>query len=95
MNKQKIRLYLNFHRSTLALNWLVSIAVSSFSFSFRNLALATLTAGFLVSLLYKEIRQRDEYYFYYNAGISKLNLILGSFLLNLISAELILFISEL
>jgi hypothetical protein len=43
-----------------------------------------LTGGFLFSIFFYEMRKKNEYYFYYNLGISKLRLILGAYLLNFI-----------
>jgi hypothetical protein len=43
-----------------------------------------LTGGFLLSGSYYEMRRKNEYYFYYNLGISKIKLILSAYLLNFI-----------
>lgn len=45
-----------------------------------------LSGGFLLSSLYYEWARGQEYYFYYNLGISKLKLILTSYLLHLLIA---------
>jgi len=44
-----------------------------------------MTGGPLLSLFYKEISRKNEYYFYYNRGISKLNLIVVSMALNVLT----------
>jgi hypothetical protein len=45
--------------------------------------LSYLSGGFLLGILYFEFARKQEYYFYYNLGISKLRLILTSYLFNL------------
>jgi len=46
--------------------------------------LSYLSGGFLLGILYFEFARKQEYYFYYNLGISKLRLILTSYLFNLV-----------
>jgi hypothetical protein len=41
------------------------------------------TLGLMVSFLYKEFVRREEYYFYFNAHVSRLHLYLACFLINL------------
>lgn len=45
-------------------------------------AMSFLTGGFLLGLLFFEFSRNREYYFYYNQGISKLRLILMTYLLH-------------
>lgn len=54
--------------------------------------LSFLTGGFLLGILYFEFARNREYYFYYNLGISKLRLILTSYLFHLFIAIPILII---
>ncbi|OAB31340.1 hypothetical protein FBFR_00440 [Flavobacterium fryxellicola] len=50
--------------------------------------------GFFISLLIKEVNSKNEYLFYYNNGISKMQLFIYSFLLNFVfSLVLILVIN--
>lgn len=95
MQYQKIAIYFNFYKTTLLINGAVSFAVSMFFFSFLHFAFALISVGFLMALFYKELTKQQEYYFYYNAGISKINLILVSFVFNLALAILLIFISAL
>ncbi|MDR2953670.1 MAG: hypothetical protein LBV43_01145 [Prevotella sp.] len=46
-------------------------------------------AGFPISLLYKEFTKKQEYYFYYNAGLSKVNLIVVTFILYILLSIII------
>lgn len=45
---------------------------------------AFMTGGFLISAFYFEISRKNEYYFYYNFGISKIRLLTVSYLFNLV-----------
>jgi hypothetical protein len=47
-------------------------------------AINFLSVGFLLGIIFYEISRKNEYYFYYNLGISKLRLILTSFLFHII-----------
>jgi hypothetical protein len=50
--------------------------------------------GFFISLLIKEVNAKNEYLFYYNNGISKMQLFVYGFLMNFVfSLALILFIN--
>jgi hypothetical protein len=50
--------------------------------------------GFFISLLIKEVNAKNEYLFYYNNGISKMQLFVYGFLMNFVfSIVLILFIN--
>ena len=95
MKKDQFPFYFTFFKSTLALNLPVSLAVCIFSFSGDHLAKAMITAGFAFSVFYKELTRKNEYYFYYNAGISKIKLLAITFLLTLLTAAIIAGISRL
>lgn len=41
-----------------------------------------MTGGFLLSVFYFELTRKNEYYFYYNLGLSKIKLLLTAYLLN-------------
>ena len=47
------------------------------------------TGGLAASLLYKETVRKSEYYFFYNAGISKIKLIVVSLILYILSSVII------
>ena len=42
-----------------------------------------LTGGYLLGVLFFELARKNEYYFYYNLGISKLRLILTTYLFHI------------
>ena len=97
MNKKsrKVANAFEFFKSTVPVN----LGVSLFVFFFGGLIAfnySFLSIGFLMSLVLKEVRAKNEYLFYFNNGISKkelwmyswgfsvLTLILGIFIFNLI-----------
>ncbi len=57
------------------------ITFESMSYIFM---LSYFSGGFLLGILFFEIARKQEYYFYYNLGISKLRLVLISYLFNLV-----------
>ncbi|NOU47073.1 MAG: hypothetical protein HOO86_08430 [Bacteroidales bacterium] len=85
-----IKLYWEFHKSTLIINWLFSMAISLLGFPFVIFPIVTMTGGPFLSLFYKEIAHKNEYYFYYNRGISKLNLIIVSMIANILTGIILL-----
>jgi hypothetical protein len=57
------------------------ITISGVLFSFIT---SFLTGGYLLGVLYFELARKKEYYFYYNLGITKIRLILMTYLFHLI-----------
>ena len=53
------------------------------------LPIAIMTAGTFLSLFYKELSKKNEYYFYYNRGISKINLYVFTIILNVFTGILL------
>jgi len=51
-----------------------------------------MTAGFLLSLFYFELTSKNEYYFYYNKGISKLRLISVTAAINVLIGSILIII---
>lgn len=90
----RIRLYWEFHKSTVILNLVFSVVLSLIVFPlfFTVLPISLMTGGPILSLFYKEISHKNEYYFYYNRGISKINLIITSMFLNVLTVLILLFI---
>jgi len=43
-----------------------------------------MTGGFFLSIFYFEVARKNEYYFYYNLGLSKIKLISFTYILHLI-----------
>jgi hypothetical protein len=89
-----IRLYLYYFRTTLLANWSISlffsILLSGFSFpSFLYIfSILSITLGFLISFLIKQssFLNKEEYYFFYNVGITKVKLIIFCTVLNIVFA---------
>lgn len=83
---QRIKLIWEFYKSTIAIAWSVAFGTSLILYKhFTQVFLfSTITLGPFVSFLYKELAQKKEYYFYYNRGISKVQLILFTCLINLL-----------
>jgi hypothetical protein len=90
----KIKLYWEFYKSTLFANLLFSVVISLIVFPlfFTILPIVIMTGGPVLSLFYKEISQKNEYYFYYNRGISKISLILSNMFLNVLTGLILLFV---
>lgn len=92
---ENIRFYWEFHKSTLIINWSFSVAFSMILFLPIMIPIISMTGGPLISVFYKDLSRKNEYYFYYNRGISKVKLIVVSLLLNIfIGAIIISFIQN-
>lgn len=71
MKGQYLSLYFNFYKSTLIVNWAISLAVSLVSFSVFSFAITSFTAGFLIALFYIELVKKNEYFFIIISGYPK------------------------
>ena len=87
----KFKFYFTFFKSTLLFSIGIGVVVNFVTISYSNPDGAISSIPFLIilgstlrsccligypfSLLYKELSRKDEYYFYQNAGISKISLI--------------------
>lgn len=87
----KLKLLFIFYRSTLALNWSSSLAFAFVLFPKFSIILPVMlmTGGSLLSIWYKDLSRKNDYYFYYNRGLSKAQLMLFSVLMNLLSGGLL------
>ena len=87
----KIRLYWEFHKSTLLLNYGSSFIISLLAFPIFYIifTISIASGGAIISYLYKEISCKKEFYFYFNKGINKTSLFVISFILNAITAILL------
>ena len=85
-------MYWAFYKSTVTINLVVSLAIGLVSTSIIVFAVSLVTIGLFFAFLYKEIVCPQEYYFYYNQGISKIKLILFCLLVNIFPSTLILII---
>jgi hypothetical protein len=63
----------------------VSISALAWVFGgFETFKYVLIIFGFFISLLIKEVNAKNEYLFYYNNGISKIQLFVYGFLMNFV-----------
>ena len=82
--RKKITLYALFFKSTLTISLPVALLFCAYGattsglsnglFSFMLLYFLFIPLGLVFDLIYKEMTQKEQYYFYYNQGISKIHL---------------------
>jgi len=82
LNKNQLKLLIVFYQSTLTLSIEASAMFAGMSFLHPMFMIPAfgaflLSAGTVITLLYKETSKQHEYYFYYNKGLSKSMLILS------------------
>jgi hypothetical protein len=87
----KVKPLIVFYKSTLTLS--LSFASMTVIFGIQAFSIALMSGGTLCSLLYKELTLKNEYYFYYNLGISKTTLILTCCLVNILIGVMLIVIS--
>lgn len=102
--KAKTVLYLTFTKSTLLISIACAIPLTFIGLSNGNVDMLEsipilqmisyflrtfCLAGLPISILYKELSKKNEYYFYYNTGISKVGLIIATSILYILSSILI------
>jgi hypothetical protein len=98
VNINAIKLFFQFYKSTLILNWVFSIGLSIIFYLVAEwpvvytFALFLASFGFIFSIIIKEsgFSNKDEYYFYYNFGITKIKLLIFCCLLNLALSSFII-----
>lgn len=91
-NMKKFQNILAFYRSTLVTN----IAISIFPLIFINIEtflLVFTTFGYIFSIAILEVHKKENYLFYFNNKLTKLQLIFFGMVLNFILAFLIAFIN--
>ena len=88
---KKIKFIYIFYKSTLLVNIAVSalLAIIGFAYFFQIFSISFMTAGPILGLLYKEVTEYNQYYFYYNKGISKVSLILSCFVISAVIGTVI------
>ena len=84
----KTRVFFVYYKNCLVVNLLVSLmgAVISAPMGYRfpaSLAMIFITAGYLFSIYLYDLRYQHQYFFYFNKGISRVELMLYTFILNL------------
>jgi hypothetical protein len=96
--KNKLVLLGVFYKSTLTLSIAISALMATLSiFNIPGMLLVFgfcfLSAGTVISLLYKEMSKQHEYYFYYNMGLPKWSLILTCTIGNLLIGIILITLS--
>ena len=90
LSPRQRKLLLEFYKSTLIIN----ILVSSIAF-IRGINMVLLffcTVGLLANYIYRETFRKNEYYYYYNAGLFRLHLYGFCFIVNFIISIIILLV---
>ncbi len=87
-------LYLFFFSRLFINNLVISLLFSlvDINLFFMTLGLSIITIGFLFSIYYNELTHKNEYYFYYNRGISKVKLIVFAEFINIVIGSLLIVI---
>jgi len=101
---QKPKLYWEYYKSTLFFNLSSSVlltivlleaakslSIAHLSFQILYL-LCVMSCGTFISLFYKELSRKGEYYFYYNQGISKLKLWIATITTNIVGGVFLIYI---
>lgn len=89
---QKIRLYFEFYKSTLAVNLFISFIWLFYSLG--TFFISFCTFGLIAVFLFKEYYRKNEYYFYYNNSINRTTLFMFCFILNIIISIVIKILSH-
>ena len=94
-----IRLFLPYNKTILKTNIIFSLFLTILSsllllpipsshspayIVIQSFVIWIMTGGFLLSSFYFEITRKNEYYFYYNLGLSKIKLLLTAYLLGFV-----------
>jgi len=96
---QKLKAYFLFHTSLFGASIAISIFIGLYymwqsqEFSITTIGFAYLFTPLLMQYFFYELRNKGVYYFYFNLGISKVQLWASTIVFNLIIAGLITFIS--
>lgn len=88
---KKLENVFEFYKSTLAIT--IALSLLGFVFGgFETFKIILILLGFWISILVKEVNSKNEYLFYHGNGISKLKLLIFSFLMNVVFSILLVFI---
>ncbi len=81
---RKLKICLVFYKVLLLINLGFSTAISVIIFPIflQIFPLAFLTGGIVIGILYIELSKNNQYYFFYNLGLSKKSLISFSVVIN-------------
>jgi len=98
-----LKLLYCYYKDLIIINISVSLCVALIAFATTfNIAISSLvfsncfiSGGYIISVFYYEIAKNNQYYFFYNRGLSKLSLYILSFLFNLTIGGLFILIFNL
>lgn len=88
-----MKLIFHYYKELLLINSSVSICLGLLTymlFKAYGFPIAFMTGGYLLSLGYFELSKKKQYYFYFNKGLSKLQLYISSFIINTVIGLLLL-----
>jgi hypothetical protein len=80
-----MRLIFHYYKELLLLNTVISICFGLSTYILLKaygFPTAFMTAGYILSVGYFEMSKKKQYYFYFNRGLSKMQLYLTSFIIN-------------
>jgi len=86
---RKLANIFEFYKSTLTITISISVLAGVFG-GFETFKLVLVVFGYFISVLIKEVNAVNEYLFYCNNGISKLQLIVCGFLMNFVFSALLI-----
>ncbi|HAH54466.1 MAG TPA: hypothetical protein DCM02_04055 [Flavobacterium sp.] len=86
---RKLANIFEFYKSTLTITISISVLAGVFG-GFETFKLVLVVFGYFISVLIKEVNAVNEYLFYCNNGISKLQLIVYGFLMNFVFSALLI-----
>lgn len=81
------KLFYTYYKKSQALNFFFSLLMAALGLSiglnyFNCFAASIMTGGYVLSVYFYERRFQKQYYFYFNKGLSKRELLVYSYLLN-------------
>jgi hypothetical protein len=91
---RKLANLFEFYKSTLIITISISVLAGLFG-GFETFKSVLVIFGFFISILIKEVNSKNEYLFYYNNGISKLQLIIYGYLMNFVFSVLLILVISL
>jgi len=93
---RKLKIGLTFYKTILLINigFSTAISVILLPIFFQIFPLAFLTGGIVIGILYVELSKKNQYYFFYNLGLSKKFLISFSIMINTVVGVFILILTN-
>ncbi|GEM_PF-1917385 len=89
MSTREIKLYLEYYRGIFLLNAPLSLMLLFFRFKLVPILIFFCTLGFALILAYYKMFRNQDYYYYHNCGITKVQLIVATTCINLVVSIII------